>query len=217
MTAKASKLDKFIKAADKLVESKGVSKLTKTIDKTLDIAGNAIGAAADVTNHQLDEHNKRHQSDVKLPDIIGLSIDQAKELFATLDLKYALLASEPDASFATVKADTIVSTVPKAHTVLSAGSFVKIYYLDAEVIEVSQSIVLKQENRKRARKEAAKAIAAKIGRRTAMGASTVIKATTNVTKNISRPSKTEKSRKEIKATIIDGPSTADESTNNGGK
>lgn len=37
MTAKDSKLDKFIKAADKLVESKGVSKLTKTLDKTLNI------------------------------------------------------------------------------------------------------------------------------------------------------------------------------------
>ncbi|EKQ02694.1 PASTA domain-containing protein [Lacticaseibacillus paracasei] len=217
MTEKASKLDKFIKAADKLVESRGVSKLTKTIDKTLDIAGNAIGAAADVTNHQLDEHNKRHQTDVKLPDIIGLSIDQAKELFATLELKYALLASEPDASFETAKADTIVNTVPKAHTVLSAGSFVKIYYLDAEVIEASRLIVSEKETRKRARKEAVKALASKIGHGTAMSARNVLKATTKVTKKSTRQSSTPKNCKEIKATIIDVPSTADESMNDDSK
>ncbi|MGG7011402.1 UNVERIFIED_CONTAM: PASTA domain-containing protein [Limosilactobacillus fermentum] len=211
MTAKDSKLDKFIKAVDKLVESKGVSKLTKTLDKTLNIAGNAVEAAADVTNHQLDEHNKRHLNDVKVPDISGLSLDQTRELFATLDIKYALVVPEPDASFATAKVDIIVSTVPKANTVLSAGSFVKIYYLDAEVIEASKLIVSKKENRKRIRKEAAKALATKLGHGTAVSASNVLKATTNVTKKMTRHSKTIKNPKEITATIIDVPSTPDES------
>jgi seryl-tRNA synthetase len=96
-------------------------------------------------------------------------------------------------------------------TILSAGSFVKIYYLDDEVVEASRSIVSEKENHKRVRKEAAKSLATKISRGTAMGATTVLKATTNVTKKITKHSKTEKNLKQIKATIIDVPSTTDKS------
>lgn len=205
MTAKATKLDKFIKAVDKLEESKGVSMLTNTLDKTLNIAGDAVSAVADITNHQLDEHNKRHLNDVKVPDIRGLSLEQTRKLFATLDIKYALVVPEPDASFAKAKVDIIVSTVPKANTVLSAGSFVKIYYLNAEVIEESKMIASTKENRKQIRKEAAKTLTAKLGHSTALGASNILKATTNVTKKMTRHSKKVTNPKKINATIIDVP------------
>ena len=50
-----------------------------------------------------------------------------------------------------------------------------------------------------------------------MSARNVLKATTKVTKKSTRQSSTPKNCKEIKATIIDVPSTADESMNDDSK
>ena len=209
MTTKKSRLDSFLKAADKISESKGVSKLANAFDKTLNIAGNAVEAAADVANHQLDERNKRHLDDVKVPDIDGLTLVQTKELFDSLDIKYALVAETPNVTLATRKADTVIRTLPKANAVLSAGSFVKIYYLDAEVIAASKNILLKNEERKQTRKESAKAIAGKIGHGTVAGASGVVKATAGLTGKLKLKSK---KPMQITATIIDTPIEAKDVT-----
>lgn len=127
MSAKEGKLDKLIKTVDKLTDSKGISKLGKTLNKTLDIAGNVINSTAEVANHQLDERNKRHLDDIKLPDISGLNLDQTRELFDSMNIRYAFLTVAPDIKLAASKVDTVIKTFPKPKTVLKKGSFVKIY------------------------------------------------------------------------------------------
>ncbi|WP_390405998.1 PASTA domain-containing protein [Lacticaseibacillus jixiensis] len=202
MAASKGKLDKLIKATDQLVESKGVSKLAKTFDKSLNIVGNAVSAAADVANHQLDEHRKLHRDDVSVPDIKGLNLVQTQTLFEGLDLQYALVVAEPSKALAQAKADTIVKTVPKANKVLSAGSFVKVYYVDAATISASQALVAKASRRNQIRKDSAKAIAQKVKQGTVSGANSFVQTTTGLSKKVV-PHK--HSRKQIKAEIIDVP------------
>lgn len=208
MSASKGKLDRFIKATDKLVSSKGVSKLAKTVDKSLNVVGDAVGVAADVTNHQLDEHRKLHQNDVRVPDIKGLSLAQTKTLLDSLALKYALVAAEPAMALAKAKSDTIVNTVPKANKVLPAGSFIKVYYADDAVIAASQALVAKAQRRKQIRKDSAKALAQKVGQGTVTGASGIVQATAGLTKKVI-PHKQQP--KQIKAEIIDVPKPDEDS------
>jgi len=176
MSAKEGKLDKLIKTVDKLTDSKGISKLGKTLNKTLDIAGNVINSTAEVANHQLDERTKRHLDDIKLPDISGLNLDQTRELFDSMNIRYAFLTVAPDIKLAASKVDTVIKTFPKPKTVLKKGSFVKIYYLDATTLEQSQDILKNYIELKKSRKESAKGFVNKIGHGTMTGAKGILKA-----------------------------------------
>lgn len=202
MSAKDGKVDKFIKAVDKLTDSKGISKLGKTLNKTIDIAGNIISSTAEVTNHQIDERNKRHQFDIKLPDISGLSLDRTKDLFDSVGLKYAFVKVDPDIKLATTKTDIVMKTVPKPKTVLPAGGFVKIYYLDAEGLEESKKILADSIQKKQSRKDSAKALVNKVGHGTAVGANKVLKVSKKLVPHSKRS-------KKIKATIVKGPKDSD--------
>lgn len=180
MSVKEGKVDKIIKTVDKLTDSKGLSKIGKTLNKTIDIAGNIISSTAEVTNHQIDEHNKRHQTDINLPDISGLSLDQTKDLFDSINIKYAFVRVDPDIKLASTKIDTVLKTVPKPKTILSAGGFVKVYYLDSEGLKQSQKILADSVHKKQARKESAKALFNKVGQGTITGASKALKVSKNL-------------------------------------
>ncbi|KRK99558.1 hypothetical protein FC88_GL000008 [Companilactobacillus futsaii JCM 17355] len=203
MSAKDGKMDKFIKGVDKLTDSKGISKLGKTLNKTIDIAGNIISSTAEVTNHQIDERNKRHQFDIKLPDISGLSLDQTKDLFDSINIKYAFVKVDPDVKLVSTKVDTVLKTVPKPKTVLPAGGFVKIYYLDSEGLEQSQKILADSVHKKQVRKESTKALFDKVGQGTAAGANKVLKVSKKLVLHSKRP-------KKIKATIVEKPKDSNE-------
>lgn len=203
MTAKEGKIDKIIKTVDKLTESKGLSKIGKTLNKTIDIAGNIISSTAEVTNHQMDERNKRHQFDIKLPDISGLSLDQTKDLFDSINIKYAFVKVDPDVKLVSTKIDTVLKTVPKPKTVLPAGGFVKVYYLDSEGLEQSQKILADSVHKKQVRKESTKALFDKVGQETAAGANKVLKVSKKLVPHSKRP-------KKIKATIVEEPKDSNE-------
>lgn len=202
MSAKDGKIDKIIKTVDKLTDSKGLSKIGKTLNKTIDIAGNIISSTAEVTNHQIDEHNKRHQTDIKLPDISGLSLDQTKDLFDSINIKYAFVKVNPDIKLVSTKVDTVLKTIPKPKTVLPAGGFVKVYYLDSEGLGQSQKILADSVHKKQARKESTKALFNKVGQGTVAGANKVLK----VSKKLVPHSK---GSKKIKATIVENSKDSD--------
>lgn len=212
MAAKLTKLDKFIKGADKLMDSKGVSKLAGTLDKTLNIAGDAVQAAAEVTNHQLDEHNKRHLHDVKIPDLLGLTLTQSQEALSPFDLTFAPVVATPDAKFASARVDTVIATLPKPNAVVAPGSFVKLYYVDAATLEASTVLAEEAVRRVKERKEAAKGFVAKVAHGTAAGTSHAVKAATaGVTKKLGHHDRPKNIRKEIDATIIDAQAPSEKS------
>ena len=198
MSNKVSKTDKLFKVIDKLDSSK--------LGKVLDVTGNLIQSGADVVNNQLDEHNKRHSDDVRVPDIIDLSLNQTKDLLNDLNIKHDFIVIDPSTKLASQKVDTVIKTVPKANTVLPANGFIKIYYMNNEVLEQSKELLKAVNERKQSRKDSAKSLANKIGQETKSGISGAVEASKKLVPHPKR-----KKAKKIKATIIEVPKESDDS------
>lgn len=196
MAQQPGKLNRLINAADKITSSK----LGQSLGKTLNIVGATVDAAAQVANHQLDEHRKLHRDDLRVPDISGLTLEQAQTLLDDLNLRYALVAITPSRALADGRADTIIQTSPKAKVLVRAGSFVKVLYLDEETLTASRALADDHAARQANRQAAVKSAASKVGRVPVDG----VKGVARVTAKLSRKLKPRrKGRRIIKATEED--------------
>lgn len=213
MAGKSGKLDRFIEETNKVMGAKGVTTLLGSLDKVMGVVTAAAGAAADVANHQLDEHHKRHQDDVVVPDISNLTLAQAKAVLGELDLRYALLAVAPSANLASHPAETVVRTQPRAKAKVPAGTFVKVFILGPDQLAESQTLADATAQRKQNRKDSAKALAGKVGHGTLAATTRVLKAGGNLTKKLTPTRKKKpqenpsRPRKIIDATVIEVPPT----------
>lgn len=188
--SKTSKLDAFLKTTDKVMESKGVSKLTNTLDKSLGIVTSAFGAASDVAKHEIDVHAEKHKDDVKVPDLKGLNRTEAEALLDQLGLLSAFVEiTEPADKYAKAVVNTVETTKPKANVKVPAGSFVKVMVVSETLIQASQVLVADAEQHKADRKTAVVNFATKLGHGTAHAAGKVVTATTGISKKLTNKTK----------------------------
>lgn len=200
--AKKSKLDALLQATDKIMGSKGVSKATHTLDKSLGVLSNMVQGASNVANHQIDVHAEKHKDDVKVPDLAGLSREQAQAVLDQFKLTSAFVElTQPAAKYATLRPNTVVNTVPKANVTVPAGSFVKVLLVPETLITASQALVDQATRRKQKRKAAAVGLASKLGH----GTVTAVTSATKLPKKLSRKPKV------IDGEFVDVPDSAERS------
>lgn len=116
---------------------------TEIADKTLDI---------------VNAHMEKHKQDVKVPDLTGLTIDEAEDILTQFNFKHSRVLVEPHKNYRHKKENIVLRSVPKPNTSVVLGSFIKLYYIDAATIDASQKIIEQQQLHKQQRQANRQAI-----------------------------------------------------------
>jgi hypothetical protein len=157
--AKSTKgFSKVLKKGLKGVTKMGIEGLASSVT---DVA-EATSEVSTVVNHQIDGHIERHKDDVKIPDVKGLPTAQAQQFIQDYGLVAAVLIADPQIAYADKAAGVVVRTEPKVNTIVKPGTFVKIYWLNEEVLEASKVLAQETAEKKIAKASARKALATKL-------------------------------------------------------
>lgn len=102
--------------------------------------------------HATEELLRQKQYGINLSQLKGIPISEVQNLLNTEGIKSIALPIAPDKRYADIALNTVVATDPKA-TAVTAGSLVKLYYLDQETLDKSRSLSEEHQAKKQAQQD----------------------------------------------------------------
>ena len=107
------------------------------IPNTVEVVERITDKAAPIVDKHLDRQHQYKQSLVAIPNLLDVDVQQAKEHLDGLGLQVIVLLAKPNKRYAKADAGEVVAMLPRSGKV-RPGSLVKLYYVDAHVIEESK-------------------------------------------------------------------------------
>ena len=107
------------------------------IPNTVEVVERITDKAAPIVDKHLDRQHQYKQSLVAIPNLLDVDVQQAKEHLEGLGLQVIVLLAKPNKRYAKADAGEVVAMLPRSGKV-RPGSLVKLYYVDAHVIEESK-------------------------------------------------------------------------------
>ena len=110
------------------------------IPDTVEVVERITDKAAPIVDKHLDRQHQYKQSLVAIPNLLDVDVQQAREHLEGLGLQVIVLLAKPNKRYAKADAGEVVAMLPRSGKV-RPGSLVKLYYVDAHVIEASKKEV----------------------------------------------------------------------------
>lgn len=110
------------------------------IPDTVEIVSKITDKAAPIVEKQLDRHHDYKKSLVSIPNLIDVDVQQAKEILEGLGLRAITVLAKPNKKYIKADVNEVVAMTPRSGKV-QPGTLVKVYYVDAFVIEESKKEV----------------------------------------------------------------------------
>ena len=107
------------------------------IPDTVEVVERITDKAAPIVDKHLDRQHQYKQSLVAIPNLLDVDVQQAKEHLEGLGLQVIVLLAKPNKRYTKADAGEVVAMLPRSGKV-RPGSLVKLYYVDAHVIEESK-------------------------------------------------------------------------------
>ncbi len=107
------------------------------IPNTVEVVERITDKAAPIVDKHLDRQHQYKQSLVAIPNLLDVDVQQAKEHLEGLGLQVIVLLAKPNKRYTKADAGEVVAMLPRSGKV-RPGSLVKLYYVDAHVIEESK-------------------------------------------------------------------------------
>ena len=107
------------------------------IPNTVEVVERITDKAAPIVDKHLDRQHQYKQSLVAIPNLLDVDVQQAKEHLDGLGLQVIVLLAKPNKRYTKAAAGEVVAMLPRSGKV-RPGSLVKLYYVDAHVIEESK-------------------------------------------------------------------------------
>ncbi len=107
------------------------------IPNTVEVVERITDKAAPIVDKHLDRQHQYKHSLVAIPNLLDVDVQQAKEHLEGLGLQVIVLLAKPNKRYTKADAGEVVAMLPRSGKV-RPGSLVKLYYVDAHVIEESK-------------------------------------------------------------------------------
>lgn len=140
------------------------------------VVSQLVASAAKLAADKLE----KRQTYIKLPDVKGMSIDEATRVLTKFGFTFSTVLVEANKKYAGKRSNTVFKTAPRGNGAVAPETFVKIFYANQNVITASDTLAAAAVEKKTARVAATKGLINQIGH-------TVKTTTVGVTKQI-RPS-----------------------------
>jgi len=119
-----------------------VSKLSSNLGKLGKYAASAtiapiiIDQATKLVNTQLD----KHKDYVKVPDVISLSPEEANSVLNQYGFKHSIVKLDAKPKYADSSVNQILKMIPKPGSSIDKSTFLKLYYVDSEIVDKSRTL-----------------------------------------------------------------------------
>ena len=121
---------------------KNLNKLVDIIPDTTKIIGDTVQAAAPIVDKALDRQHEKNLSQIQVPNVIDLDVEEAKRHLEEIDFRVTLTLVKPNKKYRqeTTRDNEVVAMIPKAGK-FDKGSLIKLYYINQEIIDASNQEV----------------------------------------------------------------------------
>ncbi|HFI0862073.1 TPA: PASTA domain-containing protein [Streptococcus suis] len=121
---------------------KNLNKLVDIIPDTTKIIGDTVQAAAPIVDKALDRQHEKNLSQIQVPNVIDLDVEEAKRHLEEIGFRVTLTLVKPNKKYRqeTTRDNEVVDMIPKAGK-FDKGSFIKLYYINQEIIDASNQEV----------------------------------------------------------------------------
>lgn len=122
------------KKAGKLLGS--LSSFLSSLDAVA-MVGKVTDSTIPIIDKAIDRHHERQNSLLRLDNLIHMNVNEAKEHLEKQGFVVSTILAKPSKAYQNCHLDEVVAMSPKSGK-LPAGSLVKLYYVNQEILEQSQ-------------------------------------------------------------------------------
>lgn len=116
------------------------------IPDTVKIIGNIVDNSAPIIDKELQRRHEQKMALIELPNVIDMSVLDAQEHLKTRGFTVHMLTAKPHAKYAKAFPGEVVAMSPRSGK-FKAGHLIKLYYVDQDGIQASQTLLTEKEIR----------------------------------------------------------------------